>query len=460
MAHLAVIIDSQKDRAEVFQRHLSGSLGIETTYAQSCDEVTRLVLSGKLLQPDLVIYTAEPNARKAVESLCSVCVEAQVIALVNHTTVEKGMDAVVGGADNFLVMPFHPSQLTVAVRNALARRNLTLEFRRALSGFRITLDDLLLETPAMQATLFLAHGVAASDSPVVLEGAPGAGRELLARAIHGSSSRADKPFLTFNAALATHKTLAQALFGGKNERGIMEEVGEGSLLIRNIDVVSEAIRDQLVEISSGRQSLYKEGSTHHYFKGRLMFAVNDAPRRNSTGERHEIRDLYSRLNALPINLPYLKDISADIPYLAMLYCRRFSALEGKTILTIAPDAMRMLKELSWPGNLEQLCHSIFNAVMCCRGSELQMEDFRHLVTPKRASVTPFPESAENGAATGADGVLSCMDASGNVRRLQDIEDEMIRYALERYSGHMSEVARYLGIGRSTLYRKLSSMEEK
>lgn len=245
------------------------------------------------------------------------------------------------------------------------------------------------------------------------------------------------------------------------EGGVFYDARGGTVLIRNIDAFSTEARQAL---HAGIMQARKDRNEEY---PRIIFVVNDATRRSGNGEHKEINQLFSSVNALPVTLPYLKNIPEDIPFLAMLFARHYAALEGKVVRGVSDEAMQLLCDLSWPGNLEQLSQAMFNAVMCCEGEMLQVPDFRYLFLHKSANVSPlFSETPTVSVARpitvagSEEDTLHCVDESGNVKRLQEVEQEMIRYALERYSGHMSEVARHLGIGRSTLYRKLSSMDEK
>lgn len=460
MAQTAVIVDANEERAEQFDRHLTQQLSMHTQKLSSLEELLYQILAEQSALPDLVLCAIDAASGKTIETLRALYNSIQIIALVNYNTIEKGMEAVSAGADNFLVMPFHPTQLTVAIRNTLAYRNIHHEIRHKFSDLSLSLNELPTESAAMQATVFLAQGLAASNSPIILEGAPGTGHEFWAQAIHGSSDRRQKPFLTFNAAFYSAKQIPEVLFGKKNEPGLLERTAGGTLFVRNIDKVKEDILEKLIDIVANNQPITLEGKELRRFQGHVMFAEHDAPRRHTEHEKSRISDFYSHLNALPISLPYLKDMKEDLPYLALVYCRHFAAMEGKTVFGVTPDSVEMLQEAAWPGNLDQLASTIFDAIMCCRTHELKPEDFRHMVqSGKQYRINKIVGPDFHANAISMDGLLNCTDQDGNIRKLQDVEQDLIRFALDRYSGHMSEVARYLGIGRSTLYRKLSSMEE-
>lgn len=465
MAQVVMTVECKQDHARTLERHIRQEMTLGAVRVQSSDEALRYMVSGVSPQPDVILLDMglDERALEVIRALRSLRNDVQVIVLVSHAAVDTAMKALDHGATDFLLMPFHAAQLTSAIRNALIRRDLQIEARHAWTGERISLDDVRAESAALGATLFLARKLAETDAPLLLEGAPGTGRELFARAIHGSSARAEAPFLAINASVFDATEAMTRLFGDAQKPGLLHKVLEGSLLLRNVDVLPEEARQRLLAVAGGTAPIHPV-RPDETFRGRLMFAVNDAARRSSSNERREVGDLFSRLNALPINIPYLRDIPEDIPYLARLLCRRYAMLEGRSILGISPAACQMLREISWPGNMEQLAQGIFNAVMCCEGTELQVADFRYLFRQQGATVSHL-ETADGATAPAkpvADGggVLHCVDESGNVKRLQDMEQEMIRYALERYSGHMSDVARHLGIGRSTLYRKISSMDGK
>jgi DNA-binding NtrC family response regulator len=169
-------------------------------------------------------------------------------------------------------------------------------------------------------------------------------------------------------------------------------------------------------------------------------------------------DLFYRLNVFPILVPSLRDRSSDIAPLTRHFIARFAAEENKPVAALTPDAAQMIERYSWPGNVRQLENTIFRAVVLCDGPMLEVCDFPQIAaamgveTPAPGLATALPAQATSQA--GSPFALALAGESGHVRRFEDLECEIIRMAISRYDGHMSEVARRLGIGRSTLYRKL------
>jgi DNA-binding NtrC family response regulator len=179
-------------------------------------------------------------------------------------------------------------------------------------------------------------------------------------------------------------------------------------------------------------------------------------------------DLYYRLNVFPIMVPPLRDRGDDIPALVTHFVTRISAEEGRKVRGIHPNALKMLMAYAWPGNVRQLENTVFRAIVLCETDMLDIQDFPQIaslvdgyeVTVPSAPVMPAlviakqtnTESAQvsDGSALG----IPIVTEGGHIRKLEDVEADMIRLALHRYRGQMSEVARKLGIGRSTLYRKM------
>jgi DNA-binding NtrC family response regulator len=172
-------------------------------------------------------------------------------------------------------------------------------------------------------------------------------------------------------------------------------------------------------------------------------------------------DLYYRLNVFPVTVPALRERSGDIAPLSRHFITRFAAEENKQVAGLTPQASQLLERFNWPGNVRQLENTIFRAVVLCDGAQLDVCDFPQIATAMgmeaatRQPVTPSPANvAEPVRAPVSAYGLNVTDAAGNIRKFVDMESEIIRMAIARYNGHMSEVARRLGIGRSTLYRKL------
>ncbi|MBA5777313.1 sigma-54-dependent Fis family transcriptional regulator [Stappia sp. F7233] len=420
-----------------------------------------------------------------------------IIVQTAHAGIETAVNAIRAGAQDFVVKPVSPERLEVSVRNLLRASALEGEItriRKQTAG-TFTFDDIVTRSEAMERVLRVGRRAATSQIPILIEGESGVGKELVARAIQGTSDRRARPFVTVNCGAIPEHLVESILFGhekgaftGAVEKhtGKFQEAHGGTLFL---DEVGELPLDIQVKLLRALQ----EGEIDPIGArrpARIDFRLISATNRRLIDLVKEGRfreDLYYRLNVFPIWLPPLRDRIEDIPDLLRHFLARFAAEEGKPqVRSVAPDAMNMLMAYHWPGNIRQLENAVFRAVVLCDGDHLQVEDFpqiasalepgssRHAApgTPARqpiaetpaaelerreAAATPEPPSA---AASGFSaslppfGFIRSHDDEGHIRSLATIEEEMIRAAIDHYSGRMTEVARRLAIGRSTLYRKL------
>ncbi|MGN6467283.1 MAG: sigma-54-dependent transcriptional regulator [Rhizobiaceae bacterium] len=405
-------------------------------------------------------------------------------------TAKGGIDTVVaamrGGAFDFVVKPASPERLQSAIANALKVEALGDEAKRARrpSGGTLTFKDLVTGSSAMERVVRLGQKAAASNIPILIEGESGVGKELVARAIQGSGDRRSKPFVTVNCGAIPENLVESILFGhekgaftGATEKhaGKFVEAHTGTLFLDEIgdlplDVqvkLLRAVQEGEVDPVGGRNSAKVDI--------RLISATHrDLLQRVRDGQFRE--DLFYRLNVFPILVPPLRNRREDIPFLVNHFLRRIgSSGPAGPVTGITPDALAMLKAYDWPGNIRQLENAVFRAVVLCETGTLGRDEFPQI----RAELDGFdlsehvdaqapggageplpaaePEQrvAATEARTGAHfGIVKALDDRGNVRSLADVELEMIQLAIGRYDGQMSEVARRLGIGRSTLYRKL------
>jgi DNA-binding NtrC family response regulator len=407
-----------------------------------------------------------------------------VIVQTAQGGIETVVSAMRNGAFDFVVKPASPERLRGALANALKVEALEVEARRSTRrGGIVTFKDIITRSPAMDRVIRLAQKAAASNIPILIEGESGVGKELVARAIQGSGERRSKPFITVNCGAIPDNLVESILFGhekgsftGATDKhaGKFVEAHSGTLFLDEIgdlplDVqvkLLRAVQDGEVDPVGGRSTVKVDirliSATHRD----LLQQVKDGKFRE---------DLFYRLNVYPIVVPPLRDRRADIPSLVRHFMTRVATGKGAVprINAISERALAMLAAYDWPGNIRQLENAVFRASVLCDGDVLTEEEFPQIraqvegtVDLDHAAAEPLPgiaeerrqsfESPVDAAPAGAKafGILRALDERGNVRALADIELEMIKLAIDHYQGQMSEVARRLGIGRSTLYRKL------
>jgi DNA-binding NtrC family response regulator len=411
-----------------------------------------------------------------------------IIVQTAHGSIETAIGAIRAGAVDFVVKPASPERLDVSIKTALKIEALQGEISRIKKRHEgtLTFADLVLQSESMNRVVALGRRAASSNAniAVLIEGESGVGKELIARAIQGESARAGKPFVTVNCGAIPENLVESILFGhekgaftGAVEKriGKFQEADGGTLFL---DEVGELPLDAQVKLLRALQEGEVEpvgGRRPVKVDFRLIAATNrDMIQLVKEGKFRE--DLYYRLNVFPISVPSLRHRLGDVAELAHYFLARFAAEEGKRISGISDDAVRLLTTYSWPGNVRQLENAVFRAVVLADGPELTVDEFPQIaahVEGFSADVPPAPAPVAAAAYTGpaligaedtvpqtvevgAKGALGipAVDASGEIRSLEAIEADMIRLALGRYRGHMTEVAKRLNIGRSTLYRKM------
>lgn len=323
----------------------------------------------------------------------------------------------------------------------------------------------------MRQQITLAQRVAAYSVPVLILGETGTGKELFAQAIHESSPRAGKPFVAVNCG-AISKELANAeLFGhekgaftgaDKARPGHFKEAHGGTLFL---DEVGELPLDMQVKLLRALQEseIDPVGAKRPVKVDVRILSATNRDLTNAVKDGRFREDLFYRLNVFPIEAPSLRERRSDIPALVDAFVRRFNVEEGKRVIGATAEAMSLLEAYDWPGNVRQLENTVYRAIVLADGPYLTPLDFPAIsglkyAPPAEGEAAPAPVHTPADAASAASGEAEApvriLDHRGHLRTLEEIERDLIQLAIEIYSGHMTEVAKRLGIGRSTLYRKV------
>ena len=358
--------------------------------------------------------------------------------------------------------------------------------KRKVDG-KFTFSDLITDSPLMERVIALGSKAAASNIPVLIEGESGVGKELVARAIQGQSERAGKPFVTVNCGAIPENLVESILFGhekgsftGATDKrvGKFVEADGGTLFLDEVGELPLDVQVKLLRALQEGEIDPVGGKRPVKVDIRLISATNqDMIARVKEGRFRE--DLYYRLNVFPVMVPPLRKRLEDVPELVGHFVTRFAAEEGKRIKAVSDDAMAMLCHYPWPGNVRQLENTVFRAVVLADGDELGVSEFPQIAAhvegfdaePPEApradtneagytgpamigDTVPTPAVAPASATGGSTMGIAVLNEGGDIRPLKEVEEDMIRLAAARYRGRMTEIAQKLGIGRSTLYRKM------
>ncbi|MFD0915159.1 sigma-54-dependent transcriptional regulator [Pseudahrensia aquimaris] len=399
-----------------------------------------------------------------------------VIVQTAQGSIDTAVAAMRAGASDFVVKPAAPERLRVSIQNALkmgAMEQVVKKVQKTTAG-TFTFDDMIAESPAMEKVVRLGQRAAASNIPILIEGESGVGKEVIAKAIQGSSERAGKPFVTVNCGALPENLAESILFGhekgaftgaDKAHAGKFKEADGGTLFLDEVGELTLDLQVKLLRAIQEGEIDPVGGKRPVKVDIRLISATNrDMIEQVKSGAFRE--DLYYRLNVFPIAIPPLRARKSDIAALVRHFTAQICLEEGRrNISDIRTDALAMLETYDWPGNIRQLENAIFRAVVLCDGTELTIDEFPQIAAATGTEASIYPSAAVSLEGSGAekhhdpnDGVAAgyglLLDQSGSLRSIDDLEADIIRFAIEHHDGRMAQVARSLGIGRSTLYRKL------
>jgi DNA-binding NtrC family response regulator len=317
---------------------------------------------------------------------------------------------------------------------------------------------------------------AKANIPILITGESGVGKEVIARAIQSASERSDKPFITVNCGAISESLVESILFGhekgsftGANSKhlGKFQEAHTGTLFLDEVGELPLEMQVKLLRVLQEGEVDPIGSKRTVPVDVRIISATNrDLAEAVKDGTFRE--DLYYRLNVFPIAVPPLRDRREDIPALVEHFVRRINAQERLNVSGATAETLDLLKGHEWKGNVRQLENTVFRAMILSDGNKLRPQDFPQ-ISGLMPGVMSAPDTDEDPIEslvpaelrqepTAPDSAVSVLDREGHLRTLEDIERDLIEFAITNYSGHMSEVARRLGIGRSTLYRKVREHE--
>jgi DNA-binding NtrC family response regulator len=395
------------------------------------------------------------------------CHPALPVLVLTDGAAPEAVDAIRAGATDFLGRPVAPERLLDALASAADRRRPTGELTPIAEKMApdLPLDQLVGATPEFRSSLAVAAKAARNRLPILIVGEPGTGKETFAKAIHAASLRSRSPLVQLDCKSVPANIIDSELFGHEAgafpgafsaKTGKILEASQGTLLLDDVSALPEATQDAL-DRTLATGEVRPVGCNGSNSVDVRLIATTSRPLGDSFSPQ-----LRERLEGTVVTLPALRDRSSDIPALARHLLARFAEQELMRPLAIDNDALTVLMRYGWPGNVRQLASVLLRAGIDCTSSSLTTEDFPHIATQSRftARATDFiPRISKQSsdAAVNGVGAITVFDDEGHIRTLEEIEADLIRLAIGHYRGRMTEVAKRLGIGRSTLYRKLGEI---
>jgi len=384
-----------------------------------------------------------------------------ILMLTTSASPLLAVEAMRAGATDYLVKPVAPDRLMQALRNATTRETPKDELTPLSEKMPANLDfDSMIGTaPPFRDALAKAAKAARGHSPVLIEGESGTGKEMLIRAMHAASPRAKAAFRTINVGGVPASSIESMLFGhekgafpGAFDRqvGVLQNCDGGTLVLDEIDRLPIDLQERLAEALTSNR-VRPIGAGHSFKVDVRIIAASNLPLTDLVATGNFRKDLLLAIAGTRLVLPPLRERASDIAALTRFFLARIGEQPGLRELGITDPALKLLAAFDWPGNVRQLQAVLFRAAVFCDGDALTASDF-----PQLSEIVGEFETVTDLATQDGMGV-QLYTTDGNLRPLEDIEADVIRLAIGHYRGRMTEVARRLGIGRSTLYRKLSDL---
>ncbi|MFC2478527.1 MAG: sigma-54-dependent transcriptional regulator [Treponema socranskii subsp. buccale] len=442
MKFTILIIDDEKNIREGLGAAFEME-GYEVRLAANGKEGLDCIAKGDI---DLVITDLRMDGISGEEVLRRVTTETPgipVIVLTGHGSIDAAVDAMRNGAYDFLTKPLNLDRLSMLVKRALERRELSLQHTqlKAEVSSAHTLDNMIGKSAEMQKVFTLIKKVAPTKASVLITGESGVGKELVADAIHNLSPRSAHEMIKVHCAALSETLLESELFGHekgaytgaeKMQKGRFELAHESTIFLDEIGEVNASVQVKLLRVLQDHKIIRVGGEKTIDIDVRVIAATNrDMEKEVKEGRFRE--DLYYRLNVVHIAVPPLRERRDDIPLLLNAFLKEYAKENGKNVTGIDNRARALLYKYDWPGNIRELRNCIESAVVMCGGNEITPEDLPPTVS---ASIAAPSITIPVGTT------------------LDDAEKAIICENLAANKGNKSKTADILGIGRKTLHRKL------
>lgn len=460
---LVMLIDNEPAQCRLISA-LAAKAGWRTVLAGDPETAIAMLGTQQGMMLDAIIldqWVPGDEAAELIRELKQRRPALPILMLTASTSPLLAVEAMRAGATDYLIKPIAPDRMIAALNATISTPDVSEELRPLTEKIAAPLDfeEMIGSSPKFRAALAVAAKAARTHALILIEGESGTGKEMIARAVHAASPRAKLALRLVTCAGTSATQIESVLFGhergafpGAFDRhvGLFQKADGGTIFIDDIDQMPFDSQAKLAEaIRSGE---FQPLGARHRFKCdvRVISASNsDMKTLIEDGDMRE--DLFFALNTVHITIPALRDRPGDISALTRHFLARIAEQPGMHELGITNDALTLLSSYDWPGNVRQLQNTLFRAAIFCDGDALTTAEF-----PQLTSLLGEDEPRQNSASRDGIGITLYSD-DGNLRPLEEIEADVIRLAIGHYRGRMTEVARRLGIGRSTLYRKLSEL---
>ncbi len=377
--------------------------------------------------------------------------KTKCIILTGYGTIKSSVDSIKRGAFDYITKPITPDELLVVIEKALKFRNLedeNIRLKRELKK-KYRHDNIIGTSKAIEKIYEIIEKVADTDSTVLITGASGTGKELVARSIHYNSSRSDKPLVVINCGAIPEELLESELFGHekgaftgayKARVGRFEMANGGTIFLDEVGEMSPALQVKLLRVLEEQKFERVGGTKTIHVDVRIIAATNKNLTIAVNKERFR-EDLYYRLHVIPIKMPSLKQRKSDIPLLIDFFMKKFQKGKTKRITGFSPEAMDCMLEYHWPGNVRELENMIKRLIILSDNQVVNVDDLPEHIQRNSRSIQQSEEVILEEGLT--------LDEA-----VKDYEKRLILEALEKSNWVKTKAAKILNINRTTLVEKI------
>ncbi|MCX5872763.1 MAG: sigma-54 dependent transcriptional regulator [Deltaproteobacteria bacterium] len=442
-----------------FTTQLLRASGFKADLAESAEQALQLLENTDTSTPDLILLDVNLPGMDGLEMASKLKAHPEfqyipIIIFTVHNTLEFKIRGLNSGGDDYLTKPFEPDELLARVNAMMRIRRLYQNIRyersenrrltQTLDGFG-KLGNLLGRSPRMRAICDLILDISSSDSNVLIHGESGTGKEVVAKAIHQQSIRKDGPFIVVNCAAYAETLLQSELFGHEKgaftgairaKKGRFEQANGGVLFLDEIGEISLSTQVVLLRVIQEKRFERVGGEATISTDARIIAATNkDLKKGMAQGTFRE--DLYWRLNVINIDIPPLRERKEDIPQLVNNFVDGFNQRLGKNVRKFSQEAMDLIFQYHWPGNVRQLENAVERSIVLCKEDIIRPDDL-----PEELRHSDFSYTGTSSPRT----------------NLETLEREHIKSILEQCRWNKYRAAQLMGISRSTLYSKMKKHE--
>jgi len=404
---------------------------------------------------DLILMDVRMTTMSGIEALAHIKrynPSIPIIIMTAYSSVESAVEALKGGAYDYLIKPFDFDVLKLSIERACEHAGLKAENQDLRARLQEDFDrpDIIGKSASMKALMDMLAMVAPSEATVLITGESGTGKELIARSLHHNSARKDHPLVTVNCAALTESLLESELFGhekgaftgaDRRREGRFMQADGGTVFLDEVGETSARMQAKLLRVLQEKEIQRVGSEAVLQVDVRVVAATNrDLEEDVQAGRFRE--DILYRLNVMHLNVPPLRGRQEDIPLLAQHFLEKYARRNRKTVKGFAPLAMDMLLKYDWPGNVRELENAIERAVILLSGDHVTEKQLPLRIMREHPGHEPAADAA--------------MPATDGTRTLEEMEKEAIVATLDAADGNKSEAARRLGISRKTLHNKLKA----